>query len=268
MFVWRVLPGRAAARPGAFLALPALESRGIHVAFTNRTGGVSSGDFGSLNLSFYSGDDPELVRANRATALAAIGAAPDAWTSGRQVHETRIVHADAAVRGRGAFDPDDTLPGTDGTWTEDGGIALAVLTADCLPVVIVDAQRRRIAAVHAGWRGLVGGILEGAGRALEDAGSDPGNLRAFVGPAIGPCCYEVGDDVVAAAHDSLGPDVVVKHRDGATHVDLWTGARISLARAGVRDVWPTGLCTRCESHRFYSHRGGATGRQAAVAMLA
>src|SRR5260221_805087 len=130
MSVRRVPPGRASARPGPFLALPALESQGIRAAFTNRTGGRSAGDFASLNLSFYSGDDPGIVRANRALALASIEASPDAWTSGRQVHETRIVHADAAVRGRGAFDPDDTLPGTDGTWTEERGIALAVLTAD------------------------------------------------------------------------------------------------------------------------------------------
>jgi copper oxidase (laccase) domain-containing protein len=144
MFVWRVLPGRASARPGAFLAIPALEPAGIRAAFTNRTGGTSGGEFASLNLSFFSGDDGEVVRANRARALTAIGAAADAWTSGRQVHETSVVHADDSTRGRGAFDASTTIDGTDGLWTATKGVALAVLTADCLPVSKRSPARARI----------------------------------------------------------------------------------------------------------------------------
>jgi YfiH family protein len=207
------------------------------------------------------------VRANRALALDALGAEPSAWTSGKQVHETAVVHADEDRRGAGAFDAATTIAGTDGLWTSTPGVALAVLTADCVPVVVADPNGRRVAALHAGWRGLTAGILERGVEALREQGSAPAELMAFVGPAIGPCCYEVGDDVAAAARDALGEDAVVKGPEKA-HVDLWTGARIALARAGVTRVWLAGLCTRSEPHRFYSHRAGATGRQGAIVMLA
>jgi copper oxidase (laccase) domain-containing protein len=92
-------------------------------------------------------------------------------------------------------------------------------------------------------------------------------LKAYIGPAIGPCCYEVDDDVAAAAHDALGPGVVVKG-EKKSHVDLWTGARLALSRAGVRHISLAALCTRCEPDRFYSHRAGDAGRQGVVAMLA
>lgn len=267
MFVWRALPGRADARPGAFLALPSLERHGIRAAFTNRTGGVSDGSYASLNLSFFSGDDPTAVRRNRARALAAVGASTDAWTSGRQVHGTRIEAVTGADRGRGAFDPATALQGVDGTWTDQPGVALAVLAADCVPVLLADAARRRIAVVHAGWRGMVGGVLANGVRALAEAGSHRESLAAFVGPAIGPCCYEVGDDVASAARASLGDDALVRHGD-RTFMDLWSSARRALSAAGVREIWLAAICTRSEPHRFFSHRAGATARQGLVAVIA
>lgn len=264
MFVWRVFPGRADARPGAFLGIPSLESAGIRAAFTSRTGGLSEGDFASLNLSFFSGDDPAKVRANRERVLEVLGGTPDRWTGGKQVHGAAVAHVGAHEAGMGAFDHASTIPGTDGLWTEVPGVPLAVLTADCVPVLLADTDRRRIAVLHAGWRGLIEGIL-GAG--AKELGGEPESLQAFIGPSIGPCCYEVGEDVAGLALVAFG-DRVLSRIGNRVFLDLWTAARLALARAGVRNIWPAALCTRGESHRFFSHRSGAAARQGLVAMIA
>jgi hypothetical protein len=263
MFVWRAFPGRADARPGAFLAVPFLERRGIKAAFTTRTGGTSAGPFASLNLSFFSGDDAGAVRANRARVLEALGAAADAWTSARQVHDSVVAYASAEERGRGALEPATAIQGTDGLWTDVAGVALAVITADCVPVLLADTAQRRIAALHAGWRGLTSGILQ---KGVAAIGSAPESLLAFVGPAIGPCCYEVGDDVASAARDALG-DSVISKTNGRTCVDLWAGTRRALSSAGVREIWPAALCTKCQPHRLFSHRAGSEARQGLVAVI-
>jgi YfiH family protein len=137
-----------------------------------------------------------------------------------------------------------------------------VLTADCTQIVLVDLAARRVGVAHAGWRGLTSGVVEATVAAMGRGGS----LRAFVGPSIGPCCYEVGDDVSGLARDRLGD--VVRVVGGKQHLDLWAGTLVALRRAGVRDVWPAALCTKCEPGRFYSHRAGDTGRQAALVRLA
>ena len=115
--------------------------------------------------------------------------------------------------------------------------------------------------VHAGWRGLLAGIVE----TTVDAMGGPDGLVAFVGPSIGPCCYEVGPDVAGPARERLGD--VVRPVDGRDHLDLWAGSLVALGRAGVREVWPAALCTRSEPGRFYSHRAGARGRQGLVARI-
>lgn len=258
MLSWRALPPDGGARPGAVLTSPALARAGVRAAFTTRLGGVSDTPYESLNLSYVSGDDPERVRANRARVLRALGVPPDAWTNGRQVHGARAARAGAAERGRGAFSPDESIPDTDALWTDEPGLALAVLGADCAPVLLADPARRRIGVAHAGWRGLVAGVL---GALVEAMGASP-SLAAWVGPAIGPCCYEVGDDVAAPARRALGEDVV---RGG--RLDLWAGCAGALRRAGVAEIWLSALCTRCEPWRFYSHRAGDIGRQGVVAAL-
>lgn len=267
MFAWRAFPSRGGsstgpaeqAGPGAFLTVPSLLDAGIRVAFTTRHGGASSEPFGSLNLSFVSGDDPAIVTANRSRALAAIGATVDSWCGARQVHGSSVVHATAAERGRGARSAETTIPDADALWTDEPGVAVAVLTADCVPILLADPEARRIAVVHAGWRGLVAGVVEAAVAAMGGA------PVAFVGPAIGPCCYEVGPEVSGAAREALGDEVIVAN--GSVHLDLWRGARIALMRAGVGRTHSAVLCTRCETSRFYSHRAGDAGRQGVIAML-
>jgi polyphenol oxidase len=261
MFAWRALEREPGASPGAVLIVPELARHGIAVAFTTRLGGRSVEPFASLNLSYSSGDDVETVRANRRRALAAVGATLQDWTGARQVHSTRAIRVGDAERGAGWESPATVIADADALWTDRPGPALVVLTADCTPILLADTERRRIGAVHAGWRGLLDGIVE---RTVDEMGG-PEGLVAFVGPSIGPCCYEVGSDVAGPARERLGD--VVRAVDGREHLDLWGGSLAALGRAGVREVWPAALCTRSEPDRFYSHRAGARGRQGLIARI-
>lgn len=262
MFAWRAFPARGDASPGAYLAVPALESAGIRIAFTTRQGGYSDDPFASLNLSFFSGDDPAVVMANRARAIAMLGGDPLSWTSGRQVHGAQPARVNEGERGAGAGSPDTTLPGVDALWTDVPGAVLAVLIADCVPIFLADPVSHRIATVHAGWRGMTSGVIEAT---VEAMGGEAGALMAFIGPSIGPCCYEVGEDVAASARATLGPEV--ERRNGSVRVDLWGGARLALRRAGVSSIHLSALCTRCEPHRFFSHRAGHEARQGLLATI-
>lgn len=257
VFAWRTYPTQAGADDGAYLTAPGLV--GVRLAFTTRRGGVSDGTFARLNLSYVSGDEPGRVLENRRRALDAIGLAHQAWTGARQVHGTNVVRVSAAQRGAGARSPEDTIPDTDALWTDQRDLALVVLTADCVPLVLADPARRRIAVVHVGWRGLIGGIIE---KAVGEIGTSPG-LVALAGPSIGPCCYEVGNDVARPALERFGNRVM---RGGC--LDLWAGASAALRASGVHEAWFAALCTKCEPGRFYSHRRGDAARQGAVACLA
>jgi hypothetical protein len=258
VFAWRAYPPAAGASDGAYLTAPSLSRRGVRVAFTTRHGGVSREPFTSLNLSYISGDDPAWVRANRARALGVLGLGLSAWTSGRQVHGSHVVRVGPSERGAGADSPADTIPGADALWTQDPGIALAVLTADCVPLVLADPDRMLLGVVHVGWRGLVGGVVE---RALADIGTG-GSMVALAGPSIGPCCYEVGEDVAGPARERFGEEVL-----RGRNLDLWAGVAGALRAGGARQVHFAALCTRCEPARFYSHRRGDAARQGVVACL-
>ncbi|MDO9410534.1 peptidoglycan editing factor PgeF [Patulibacter sp.] len=236
----------------------ACELPGARVHFTGRRGGVSAGAFSSLNLGSWTTDDPDHVRANRDRLAALAATRRDRLAQPHQVHGTDVL----VVRG------DDDLPGpdlervrdADGVATALPGVPCVVLCADCLPVALV--ADGAVAMVHAGWRGLVGGVLEEGVRGLRAAGGR-GAVTAVVGPGAGPCCYEVGDEV----HDALaplGPTV----RAGR-NADLPEAARLRLLAAGVDRVVVAGICTICAPERFFSHRrdAGNTGRQAGAAWL-
>lgn len=201
------------------------------------------------------------MRRNRTRALDIVGSTLGSWTGARQVHGTHVVKVGTAERGAGWDSPATVVPDADALWSEEPDIALVVVTADCVPILLADPSGRRIGVVHAGWRGLVAGVVGDAVRAI----GSPDGLAAFVGPSIGPCCYEVGEDVAALASERLGR--VVYRRGDRMLLDLWRGATTALSRAGVQEVWPAALCTRCEPGRFYSHRAGARGRQGLLARM-
>ncbi len=235
---------------------------GWRVAFSTRLGGCSAAPFDSLNLGVSTADEPSCVWRNRVAFAQAAGVAADDLVVAGQVHGTTIAEVGKAERGRGARGRDDVVPRTDGLLTREAGVPLFVSFADCVPVLLVAGRPARgLALVHAGWRGMIAGVVARAARALDIRGA-PG--AAVIGPSIGPCCFAVSPDV-GERFDEAFPGT---WRDG--HVDLWEAARRQLEAAGYpsADIVTSGLCT-CHDHEFFSHRRehGVTGRQAAIAWL-
>lgn len=227
------------------------ELPGARAAFSTRLGGVSSGPFESLNLGYLTGDRPGHVRANRARLAEALGVDPGHVLVGHQVHEASVLRHTGPQQPPGYLTLAEQPPLVDGHATDLPGLAPLVLVADCLPIALNGSKG--VAMVHCGWRGLAGGIIE-AGVGQTGAGA------AAIGPGIGPCCYEVGEEVLAR-FEHLG-DGIARGR----MLDLHEVAARLLARAGVADVERTSHCTSCEPELFFSHRrdAGETGRQAGV----
>jgi len=235
---------------------------GARVAFSTRIGGVSESPFDALNLGILTDDEQLAVEANRLRLAAALGLAPGQVVFALQVHGTRLIeHAEGSSEFCGSFrtkydrkEPPNGLPEADGHIVREPGLAPLVFVADCLPIALRGPGG--LAMVHAGWRGLAGGIVTAAAEAVEAT-------SAAIGPGIGSCCYEVGDEVLEA-FAGLG-DGIAQGR----MLDLPEVARRQLSRAGVESVQSAGLCTSCESEFFFSHRRdhGRTGRQAGIAWL-
>jgi YfiH family protein len=228
------------------------------VAFTTRLGGVSAGDFESLNLGILTEDDPERVVENRRRVCAVVGADAESATMAWQVHGGTVTKATP----RGIIER-TTFDQCDGLWTDMPGQAMALVTADCYPVAIARVTDRGrppgLCVLHVGWRGLLEGIAESGVEALR-----PGPLQAIIGPGIGPCCYGVGEEVAQPFRERFGDAVVV---DG--NLDLAAATEHALCEAGVESVERTGHCTACEPALFFSHRRdrGRTGRQGIIAYI-
>jgi YfiH family protein len=224
--------------------------------FTTRRGGVSEGPYAGLNLGSDRGDADEAVRANRLLLCEAVGVDPGAVSLGRQVHGAEVRELDAPSR-PGLFAGDlRGWPDGDALATRRPGLGLMVLGADCLPVLLWRRDEPAVAAAHAGWRGLVGGVLASAVRAL----GRPERIGAAVGPGVGPCCYPVSAEVRDAFAAAFGEAVV---RPPA--VDLAAAARAALVAEGLEPsaITVVEACTSCEADRFHSYRreGDACGRQ-------
>ncbi|HUT32378.1 MAG TPA: peptidoglycan editing factor PgeF [Planctomycetota bacterium] len=247
-----------------FASLSDLE--GIVHAVSTRHGGVSVGPFESLNVGLHVGDDPEAVLENRRRLCEAAGVDPASLVAGAQVLGNAVAWVTERDRGRGASDAATALPDTDALITDSRGVTLIAFSADCPLVALVDPGRRAIGLVHASRRGTLGRIAERTVRAMERLlGCRPADLRAAIAPSIGPCCYEVGEEVLAEARAALPEaDRFFRRRNGRLHLDLWVANAAQLVEAGLppeRVEAPT-LCTRCRSDEFFSYRasGGRTGR--------
>lgn len=226
----------------------------VRACVTTRSGGISQPPFDSLNLGDHVSDDPRAVAENRRRLQQALNCQP-AWLS--QVHGIRVVQADPA-----------RVQEADASWSAAPGVACAILTADCLPVLFCDRAGTRVAAAHAGWRGLAGGMLEATLDALDCA---PDEVLVWLGPAIGPQAFEVGPEVREAFLSGY-PQAEAAFRPsanpGKSLADLYQLARIRLAARGVTAVYGGGLCTWSDP-RFYSYRRAArTGRFASLIWLA
>ena len=233
---------------------------GVGAAFLTRHRGVSAAPYGSLNLGLHVGDSRDHVVANRILAARALGLAADRVAWAGQVHGAGVAVVTESHAGRGATSADDALPGVDAMVTTST-VPLAMLVADCVPVLLARGDASGVAAVHAGRRGLLAGVLSAAADALR---SDRSRLLAVVGPHIGACCYEVGDDVHADAV-SAEPALDARTTAGRPALDLAAGVRAALHRAGVTVTAEVGECTACGPDRWFSYRrDGVTGRTAGV----
>lgn len=228
---------------------------------TIRRGGVSRGRYAEFNLAPHVGDAAEAVTANRRALQAALGLTRVQWLN--QVHGTRCVAAGQASVG--------TVPEADSAWTSERRIALAVMTADCLPVVFSRDDGKAVAIAHAGWRGLVGGVLRST---LQAVPGDPSAMVAWIGPAIGAAAYEVGEDVALAVRGMAGMQdefhrfLLPGARVGKYQLDLAGLAAAQLRRLGVERVCGGDICVH-EDRRFYSYRrDAATGRMATLVWMA
>jgi purine-nucleoside/S-methyl-5'-thioadenosine phosphorylase / adenosine deaminase len=225
------------------------------VAFSTRLGGVSEGAFESLNLGVLTNDDADNVRENRRLLCAELGVDPETATMAWQFHSDVVAKAD----GRGIVTPGLEFERCDGLWTDESERGVMLLSADCLPVALARTNGDpAVAVLHVGWRGLLAGIVESGAAALG------GPFAAAIGPGIGPCCYEVGDEVAEPFRERFGDGVVVGGR-----LDLHEATERSLLAAGCEDVERVGLCTSCEEGLFFSHRRdkGRTGRQGILAVI-
>jgi YfiH family protein len=217
------------------------------VAFTTRIGGVSEGPYDSLNLALLSDDERANVEENRRRACAAVGGDPERLAMNRQEHTALVHRAEPGARGE---------PG-DGLWTDEPGLPMLKLTADCVPIAIARTEGKpALALLHAGWRGLADGVVAAGVEALGG-----GRLAAIVGPSIGPCCYEVGPEVSERFDADLTQGRVL---------NLWEASERALRRAGVERVDRVDLCTRCNEELFFSHRrqGPIRGAQGVVGLVA
>jgi YfiH family protein len=228
------------------------------VAFSTRHGGISTGPYESLNLGRLTDDDPANVEENRRRLCAEIGADRERLAMNRQVHGATINRATPGQR--------DT-PG-DGLWTDEAQLPLLKFTADCLPIVLVTTNGApRLLLLHAGRLGLLEGIVAAGVATLGVAtpGVASPRQKAVIGPGIGVCCYEVGDEIRAAYRARFGAKVI-----RGRNLDIPAAAEQALREAGVTSVERIDLCTSCNAADFFSHRrdGGVTGRQGVIAYIA
>jgi len=223
---------------------------GVVAAFTTRNGGVSTGPYASLNLGRLLGDDPGRVDENRRRVCRALGLDERRLAMNLQVHSAIVNRAQAGVRGR---------PG-DGLWTDEPATPILALAADCVPIVLArDGGAPAAAVVHAGRVGILAGVVDAGVAALGGA------VTAAIGPAIGACCYEVGEEIAAPFRARFGAGVVRRGR-----LDLRAAVERLLRDAGVRSIQHVAACTACERDRFFSYRrdGEPRGGQGVIAAVA
>lgn len=254
---------RRSANGIVFYQFEGLDGAGLTHAFLTRLGGVSQGPYATLNLGHTVGDDLSAVQENHRRVFALFGVDRAQVVSPYQVHS-------AHVRPVGREHGGTVQNATDGLLTTVPGLMLLFRFADCVPILLWDPVHRAVGLAHAGWRGAANGIVRAAVDAfIRHAGSRPEDLWAGIGPAIGPCCYRVGPEVIAAVEATHVSPLPVHHRDDGLYLDLPGAVRAELEALGVRRIEASGICTACHTDEWFSHRaeGGRTGRFGVLVML-
>ncbi len=242
---------------------------------SSRKGGYSKGVFQGLNIGFNVGDDDWNVLRNRKILSDAVNIPIDSFTFANQCHGSNINFAGSSLRGCGSSDEKSSLEDTDGMITSTPGICITVQVADCVPVLLYDSENHIAAVIHAGWKGTIGQIT---GKTLEKmihfCSSKPVNIYAGIGPSIGPCCYEVGQNVYKELkYKGISKkDIIIpsKQKD-KYYFNLWQANKKQLTDLGVKpeNIEEAAICTKCNNESFYSSRAsdGKTGRFASGIML-
>lgn len=228
---------------------------------TTRHGGTSPAPFDSMNLGGHVGDTPAHVNENLERVHAALGLERTATVDAAQGQADRVAHVTGNERGM-------RIQGVDGLITNERGVNLMLRFADCVPILFYDPVRRAIGIAHAGWRGTVSKVVTNTVRAMQDTfGTRAPDLYACIGPSIGPCCYEIGNDVRARVETAFPESsALLLHQNGATHLDLWQANAVQLRALGVQDIEIAAVCTADHTRDFYSWRreNATTGRFAAL----
>lgn len=255
--------------PPPLLRYPSLEALpGLVHGLSTRRGGVSPAPYHSLNLGLHVGDQPERVIENRRRVTQGLGFGLDDLVLAAQVHGAAVARVGLADRGRGARDLASALPAADALITDRAGLLLGLLVADCLPLFLAEVGGGALGLAHAGWRGTAADIAGRTVQAMSQAyGTRPDRLVAVIGPGIGPDCFVVGPEVLAAFHRAFGDGMgwlITVQEDGRGRVDLAEANRLQFLRAGLRPdrIHRDPACTASDRGRFFSHRaeGGRTGR--------
>lgn len=245
---------------------------GVRHGFSTRQGGVSQAPLDTLNLGMDRGDTPEALRENYRRFCGALNLAPERTVLSKQVHETSVRLCTEADAGKGLLRPRDYQ--ADALISNTPGLALTVFSADCGLVLLYDPIHEAVGALHAGWRGCAGGIVQNTVQAMNTAfGSRPEDLLAAIGPCIGKCCFETDSDVPDAMRRALGTDAApfLEAKEGNKwQVDLGGLNRLWLLHSGLREehLQDSGLCTACHPELFWSHRKMGEARGLQVGMIA
>lgn len=244
------------------LVSSSMESRGFLAAFTERTGGVSPWPYDTLNLGLKTEDAPTHVAMNRQRLVRSLNL--PSFATGEQIHGAKLARVGKARSHAGFDDARSAIAGVDALSVSRRNLPLAVLVADCLPIALASPEEGLLVVAHAGWRGIASGILARAVGEFER----PSGVLAAIGPAIGPCHYEVGDEVAEAVASGSGGGAATAQRRGRRYLDLPRTAGRAFRAAGVRRIEVSELCTACHPDRFFSYRReGSTGRQALVSVM-
>ena len=237
-------------------------------ATSTRRGGVSSKPYESLNLAYHVNDNPISVTENRQRFCKEIGIDVSSLVLARQVHGDRIEIVESKDTGRGAYGIEDAIPDTDAMITTSKSISIGILTADCVPVMIFDPVKLAIGVAHAGWKGTI--LMLPAKTVLkmkESFGTDPSDCMVVLGPSIGFCCYEVGEELISQFDKAFGTGKCTK----GNKLDLPRAVEYQLVDVGVSmdNITSEGSCTACNLNLFYSHRAenGITGRMMSIMRL-
>ena len=248
------------AEPLKFWRFHSLESRpGVAHFISTRAGGVSPPPFDALNLDFRVPDEPQNVLRHRVLLSQRVGQPIESFVTCKQPHAGAVSVVTSGMRGYGAKDFESAISPTDAMVTNVKGIVLMVLLADCVPVLLYDPAAHVVGVAHAGWRGTLEGVTANTIGVMKDSfRCSPFDVVTGIGPSIGPCCYEVGPEVIEKVKAvSADPDAVLRpSREGRAYFDLWHAAELQLLQAGIpqSNIEVAGVCTKCNSELFFSER--------------